>query len=180
MLRLAKKRGRKPFYLLSTVHRRRLEKLEREARIEYESLQQQNIDISKDNVEENKILAECSQIVSVSSDASDDVQSSDNYNKVDEVLSSSDDYNEVDEVQSSSDDTDCESVLNRHVAQPENILDNFQERLAEAVASNDMSHTQINAVLQVIPTDTSGNSHTGNSYRHILVCLHCQKIAERF
>lgn len=55
-------------------------------------------------------------------------------------------------MQSSSDDPDCESVLNRHVAQPENILDNFQERLAEAVASNDMSHTQINAVLQVIRT----------------------------
>ncbi|XP_011870010.1 PREDICTED: uncharacterized protein LOC105563220, partial [Vollenhovia emeryi] len=47
MLRLAKRRSRKPYHLLSAVHRRRLEKLERAARNEYECLQQKNLNIAK-------------------------------------------------------------------------------------------------------------------------------------
>ncbi|XP_071647556.1 uncharacterized protein [Temnothorax longispinosus] len=66
MLRLAKRRSRKPYHLLSAVHCRRLEKLERAARNEYECLQQQNLDVANaradsDFVDEGQILAECSQ-----------------------------------------------------------------------------------------------------------------------
>ncbi|KMQ87794.1 hypothetical protein RF55_12832 [Lasius niger] len=159
MLRLANRRSRKSYHLLSAAHRRRLEKLERAARNEYECLQQQNLDIANARadsnlVDEGQILAECSQTeedeIFVSSDApADDVQFA--FNEIDEVLSSSN------VVESISDNDDIE---------PQNTIDNFQERLAEVFVCSDMSHTQVNAVLQVVRT--------------ILVYPHCQKIVERF
>lgn len=96
MLRLANRRSRKPYHLLSAAHRRRLEKLERTARNEYECIQQQNLDLARadsDFVNEKQILAERNQTkedeIFVSSDASvDDVQFT--FNEIDEVLSSLD------------------------------------------------------------------------------------------
>lgn len=147
MLRLANRRSRKRYHLLSTVHRRRLEKLERAARNEYECLQQQNLDVANaradsDFVDEDKILAECSQTeeeeISVSSDASANVQFA---------------FNEVDEVSSSSDDAESISDYDDAVdIEPPDTIDNFQERLAEVFIRSDMSHAQINAVLQVVRT----------------------------
>ncbi|KMQ89517.1 breast and ovarian cancer susceptibility 1 [Lasius niger] len=126
MLRLANRRSRKPYHLLSAAHRRRLEKLKRAARNEYECLQQQNLNIAdaradSDFVDEGQILAECSQTEEdeiVSSDApADDVQFA--FNEIDEVLSSSD------VVESISDNDDAVDI------EPQNTIDNFQERFAE-------------------------------------------------
>lgn len=148
MLLLANRRSRKPYHVLSAVHRRRLEKLERAALNEYECLQQQNLDVANtradsDFVDEGQILAECSQTeedeISVSSDASaNDVQFA--FNEVDEVLSSSDDAEFI------SDYDDAVDI------EPRNTIDNFQERLTEVFVRSDMSHSQINAVLQVVRT----------------------------
>lgn len=134
MLRLANRRNRKPYHLLSAVYRRRLEKLERAAR--NECLQQQNVDTvnaraDSDFVDEGQIRAECSPTeedeIFVSSDApADDVQFA--LNEVDEVLSSSD------VVESISDNDDAMDI------EPQDI-DNFQERLAEVFVRSDMSHT---------------------------------------
>lgn len=60
-------------------------------------------------------------------------------------------FNEVDEVLSSSDIV--ESISNNDDAvdiEPQNTIDYFQERLAEVFVCSDMSHTQVNAVLQVV------------------------------
>ncbi|KYQ58852.1 hypothetical protein ALC60_02144 [Trachymyrmex zeteki] len=150
MFRLANRRSRKPYHLLSTVHRRRLEKLEISARNEYEHLQQQNIDIANANpiaransdfVDEDEIFAECSQTeedeIFVSSNAlANDIQFAFN----NEALNSSDvaesvsDYNNMVDIE------------------PQNTIDNFQEHLAEVFIRSNIYHTQINGVLQVLRT----------------------------
>lgn len=67
MLRLANRRSRKPYHLLSTAHRRHLKnQLERTAYNEYECLQQHNLDIpnaraDSDFVDKDQFPAECSQ-----------------------------------------------------------------------------------------------------------------------
>ncbi|XP_029171622.1 uncharacterized protein LOC114940985 [Nylanderia fulva] len=119
MFRLAKRRSRKPFYLLSTVYRRRLEKLERDAR---NKLLQKNLKIASarvdsDSVDKGQILAESSQpgneeIAFYSNASSDDMQ-------FDEASSSSD------AAKSTSDSDDALDT------EPQNTRDNFQERLAE-------------------------------------------------
>ncbi|RLU22206.1 hypothetical protein DMN91_006587 [Ooceraea biroi] len=53
MLRLANRHSHKPYHLLSAAHRRRLEKLERAARNEYECLQQKNLDIADAGADSN-------------------------------------------------------------------------------------------------------------------------------
>lgn len=143
MFRLAKRRSRKPFHLLSVVYRRRLEKLERDARNEYQ-LQQENLEIANaradsDFVDKDQILGESSQagneeIASYSNASSHDMQFAD------EASSSSD---AAESIADSDDALDIE---------PQNTRDNFQERLAEAFVRSNMSQAQVNAVLQVVRT----------------------------
>ncbi|XP_026826387.1 uncharacterized protein LOC113562169 [Ooceraea biroi] len=150
MLRLANRHSHKPYHLLSAAHRRRLEKLERAARNEYECLQQKNLDIAdagadSNFVNEGQILAECSfsqtegvEVV-ISSDASaNDVQFA---------------FSEVDEISSSSDVAESISDYDNAVdIEPQNTIDNFREHLVEVFVNNGMSHTQVSAVLQVLRT----------------------------
>lgn len=148
MLRLAKRRSRKPYHLLSAAHRRRLEKLERAARNEYECLQQKNLNIANartdsDSVDDSQILMECNQTkedeIFVFSDASaDDMQFA--FNEIDDVLNSSDVAESI---------LDYDNVVN---IEPQNTIDNFQERLTEVFVRSNLSHTQINAVLQIVRT----------------------------
>lgn len=122
---MANRRSRKPYHLLSAAYRRRLEKLERTVRNEYECLQQQNLDIARadsDFVKEDQILMKRNQIkedeIFVFSDASvDDVQFT--FNEIDEILSSSDVTESI---------SDYDDVVN---IESENTIDNFQERLTE-------------------------------------------------
>jgi len=148
MLRLAKRRSRKPFHLLSAVHRRRLEKLERDARNEYE-LQQENLEIANaspdsDIIDKDLILAECNQtgneetVVSYSDASADNVQFA--FNKA------------TSETSSSSDVAEFISDSNDAVDIPQNTIDNFQERLTEVFIRSSMSHAQANAILQVVRT----------------------------
>lgn len=65
MLRLANRRSGKLYHVLSTAHRRRLEKLERTARNKYECLQHNlnnvNARANSDFVDKDQFPAECSQ-----------------------------------------------------------------------------------------------------------------------
>lgn len=99
-----------------------------------------NVRTDLDFVNESQIVAECSQIeedeICTSSNASaGDMQFA--FNEIDEVLF----LHVTESILDSDDVADIDS---------QTTIDDFQELLVEVFVRNDMSHTQINAVLQVV------------------------------